>query len=81
MKSGLKNLFKSFSIELPVYVVLVFGYFFLVLHFLGNWLYHLFLDERKLYALMALVLIVVQGFVLEMITRALLRIIVRKPKV
>ncbi len=75
MKKDLKNLIKSFSIELPVYAVMVVAYFFLVLHFLGGWLYRLFQEERRWYAIMALVLIIGQGFVLEMLTRALLRFI------
>ena len=75
MKKDLKSLFKSFSIELPVYAVLVVAYFFLVLHFLGGWLYHLFKEERRWYAITALVLIIAQGFVLEILTRALLRFI------
>jgi len=78
MKPNLKKLLKSFSIELPVYAVLVVGYFFLVLHFMGAWLYDLFQHKRPWYAAMALILIVVQGFVLEALTRLLLRLIGRK---
>jgi hypothetical protein len=78
VKKGLKNIFKSFSIELPVYAALVVAYFFLVLHFLGGWLYHLFKEERRSYAGMALVLIIAQGIVLESLTRGLLRLIRRK---
>jgi hypothetical protein len=77
MKRELKAVFKSFSIELVVYAILVVGYFFLVLHFLGSWLYHLYHDERKIYAFMALALIVGQGIVLETLTRTLLRVIRR----
>ncbi len=72
MKRELKSVLKSFSLELPVYAVAVVGYFFLVLHFLGDWLYHLFRDDRRLYAVLALALIVGQGIVLEVLTRALL---------
>jgi hypothetical protein len=77
MKMNLKSLFKTFSVELLVYAVLVVAYFFLVLHFLGGWLYHLFKDERSWYAAMALILIVAQGIVLESVTRALLNLIRR----
>jgi cytochrome c biogenesis protein CcdA len=77
MKRDLKNVLKSFSIELPVYAGLVLGYFFLVLHFMGAWLFHLFQQERGWYAAMALILIVVQGFVLEALTRLLLKLIRR----
>jgi hypothetical protein len=75
MKPSLKNVFKTFSIELPVYAVLVVGYYFLVLHFLGGWLLQLFRDERTLYAVVALVLIIGQGYVLEILTRALVGLI------
>lgn len=78
MKKGIRELLKSFSLELPVYAVLVVGYFFLVLHFLGGWLFHLFNDERRTYAAVALVLIIAQGFVLEILTRGLLRLFRRK---
>jgi len=77
MRKDLKSIFKSFSLELPVYAALVLAYFFLVLHFLGGWLYHLFEYHRRWYAFMALLLIVVQGIALESLTRALLRLIRR----
>ncbi|HTS17446.1 MAG TPA: hypothetical protein VMP11_07730 [Verrucomicrobiae bacterium] len=70
--------FGSFLIELAVYAVFVFAYFFLVLHFLGNWVKHLFDDRRTLYAVVALALIVFQGIALEMLTTALLKLIGRR---
>jgi hypothetical protein len=72
MKQNLKKVFKSFTVELAVYSVLVVLYVLLVLHFLGDWLAQLFREERKLYAAVALVLIIGQGYFLELITRALL---------
>lgn len=72
MKKEIKSVFESFSIELVVYAALVVAYFFLVLHFLGDWLYQLFREERKTYAAMALILIIGQGIVLEILTRFLL---------
>ena len=68
----------SFAIELAVYAVIVFAYFFLALHFLGGWLAHLYTDNRKLYAIAALALIVCQGVLLEMVTSGLLRVIRRR---
>ena len=61
--------------ELVVYSVFVFVYFFFVLHFLGDWLKHLFDEHRVIYASAALTLIIVQGVILEMLTTALLRLI------
>jgi hypothetical protein len=50
-------------------------YVVFVLHFLGGWLFRLFRSERPLYAVVSLVLIVGQGFVLEILARALLGLI------
>ncbi len=75
MKRGLKSLFKSFSVEFLIYSTLVVGYFFLVLHFLGNWLNQLFAHERKTYAAVALLLIVGQGVLLEGLTRYLVHFV------
>ena len=66
---------RSFVIELLCYAALVFGYFFLVLHFLGDWLKHIFDDDKRLYAIVALALMIGQGVVLEMVTTALLKLI------
>jgi|SRR5882757_5215404 len=71
VKRGVKSLFKSFAIEFLIYIGLLTGYFLLVLHFLGNWLNHLFHQERSVYAIAALALIVFQGLVLESLTRFL----------
>ena len=65
----------SFLVELLVYAVFVFAYFFLVLHFLGGWIKHIFDQNKTLYAFVALALIIVQGVALEMLTTALLRVI------
>ena len=74
----LRSSIKSFLIELVVYALLVVGYFFLVLRFLDAWLHRLFLDERRTYAAVALLLIIGQGLLLEVLTRALLAVI--KPR-
>jgi hypothetical protein len=71
VKRGVKILFKSFAIELLIYTGLLVGYFLLVLHFLGHWLNHLFRQERSVYAMVALALIVFQGLVLERLTHFL----------
>ena len=61
--------------ELAVYAVFVFAYFFLVLHFLGGWIKHVFDQNKTLYAFVALGLIIAQGVGLEMLTTGLLRVI------
>jgi hypothetical protein len=75
MKPNLKNVFKAFSLELPIYAVLMGIYAFFVFYFLGGWLFHLFRTDRKLYAVVALGLIVGQGFLLEIFARGLLSLI------
>jgi len=62
-------------IELAAYAVLVIGYFFLVLHFLSGWLQELHLHHVKVYALVAIVLIIGQAVLLESVTTWLFRLI------
>ncbi len=68
----------SFLIEMAVYAVFVFVYFFLVLHFLGGWLKAMFDQHRNVYAVVALALMIAQGVLLEMLTTALFNVIRRK---
>jgi len=72
MKRELTSWLKSFLLELLVYAVLVTGYYFLVLHFLGNGLEQLYEHERRFYAGLSLMLIIGQGLLLEVLTRQLL---------
>jgi hypothetical protein len=75
MKQGVKSVLKAFSIELPLYSVLMVAYVFFVLHCLGQWLLQLFISERRLYSAVALALIIGQGYSLEILARALLGLI------
>lgn len=72
MKSETKTFLKFFLIEVAIYSAVVVAYYFLVLDFLGDWLSMLFHQERRVYAAVALGLIVGQGLVLEVLTRAML---------
>ena len=72
MKQNVGSWLKSFLVEVLVYAALVFGYFFLVLHLLGPWLFDLFENQRRLYAAVALALVLGQGWLLEVLTRFLL---------
>jgi hypothetical protein len=75
MKRETWNVLKAFVVEFIVYAVLVTAYFLLVLRFLGDLLLRLFQEEdRTAYAVVALLLIIGQGFVLEILTRTLLRV-------
>jgi hypothetical protein len=71
-KEAAKNL-RAFAIELALYSVLVITYFFLVLHLLGDWLYHLETQHRYIYAGVALLLIAGQAVVLDTVSTLLLR--------
>lgn len=75
MKKETVKTVRAFAIELVIYAVLVIVYFFLVLHLLGQWLYHLEVHHRYLYAGLALLLIVGQAVLLERLTTFLIRLI------
>lgn len=72
MKHHIRRLLKPFVLELIVYAILVTLYNILVLHFLGNHLLHIYQHDRRIYSVLALGLIVGQGFLLETFTRLLL---------
>ncbi|HTL17668.1 MAG TPA: hypothetical protein VL793_10545 [Patescibacteria group bacterium] len=72
MKAELKHTFQRFALELVLYAILVTAYYLLVLHFLGQGLDELYEHRRRLYAALALGLIVTQGLLLEVLTRVLL---------
>ena len=75
MKKEAAKTLRAFLIELFVYAVLVIGYFFLVLHFLGAWLHQLEAHHRYTYAGVAILLIIGQAVLLESITTFLLRVL------
>jgi hypothetical protein len=75
MKADASKALRAFLIELGVYAVFVTGYFFLVLHFLAGWLQDMHLHHVKIYAVVAIVLIIGQAVVLESITTWLFRLI------
>jgi hypothetical protein len=72
-KTEASSTLRAFLIELALYAVLVTGYFFLVLHYLSGWLQELHLHHVKVYALVAIVLIIGQAVLLESVTTWLLR--------
>ena len=78
MKQDAAKSLRVFAAELAIYAVLVTGYFFLVLHLLGNWLYQLETQHRILYAVVALLLIIGQAVVLDALTTVLFRILRRR---
>ena len=75
MKKDSAKSLRVFAIELAIYAVLVTGYFFLVLHVLGEWLYRLETQHRLLYAVVAILLIAGQAVVLDAVTTVLFRLL------
>ena len=75
MKSDTRKTLYSFIAELVLYGLLVTAYFFLVLHFLGDWLAHLNQQNVKLYAAVCIGLIIGQAVVLEWVTTFIFRLL------
>jgi hypothetical protein len=75
MKQDAAKSLRAFAAELAIYAVLVTGYFFLVLHTLGDWLFRLETQHRVLYALVALLLIAGQAVVLDALATVLFRLV------
>jgi len=75
MKKETARTLRAFLIELVIYAILVVGYFFLVLHFLGEGLHQLEVRHRYTYAGVSILLIIGQAVVLENVTTFLLRLI------
>lgn len=75
MKADTSTTLKAFVVELIVYGILVTGYFFLVLHYLSDWLQQLHLHHVAVYAVVAVALIIGQAVLLESITTWLFRLL------
>jgi len=75
MKQETAKTVRAFALELVIYALLVTGYFFLVLHLLGDWLYQLEIQHRYIYAIVAILLIIGQAVLLESLTTFLIRLI------
>src|SRR5207237_6602525 len=75
MKKETVKTLRAFLIDLIIYAVLVVGYFFLVLHFLGESLYQLEIHHRYTYGGVAILLIIGQAVVLESVATFLLRML------
>jgi hypothetical protein len=75
MKTETKKTLRAFLLELALYAVLVTGYFFLVLHFLSDWLQDLHLHHVTTYAIVAIALVIGQAVLLETVTTWLFRLL------
>ena len=74
-KPDLPRLIRNFLIELVVYGILLVIYFFVVLRFLGDFLTNLYNNSLVVYAVLALVLIIMQGVFLEALTSYLMKLL------
>ena len=72
MKRSRDYSFIDFLLELTLYGLFVALYLFLVFHFLGDWLKSIFTENRFVYAVVALLLILTQAVGLERLTTGLL---------
>jgi len=72
---NIKVLIRNLAIELVVYAILLVGYFYIVLRFLGDILADLFRNQTIIYAFLGLGLIVTQGVLLEALTSFLIRML------
>ncbi len=75
MENKPSHTFRAFLIELLVYGSRVLVYVFFVVALLDRWLQALYDHSKPRYAVVALVLIIGQGVVLEMVTSFLLRLV------
>jgi hypothetical protein len=66
---------RAFALELLIYAALVTGYFFAVLHYLGDWLVQIATQHIRVYALLCILLIIGQAVVLEAVTTTLMRLL------
>lgn len=80
MKAEARQTLRSFLIELLLYALLIAGYFLLVLHLLGPSLAGIAKNHIRLYAPLAVGLILGQSIVLEFVTSWLLRLLRRRAK-
>ncbi|MEY2603725.1 MAG: hypothetical protein QOH31_1506 [Verrucomicrobiota bacterium] len=80
MKRSRDYSFTDFLLELMLYGLFVALYLFLVFHFLGDWLKSIFIENRIVYAVVAVLLILTQAVGLERLTTGLLVLIRRLRK-
>ena len=71
---------KIFALELLLYAALIVVYFVLVLHYLSGWFKDLFDHDRRLFAVMALVVMIGQTLGLEIVSSTLIWVFRRKGK-
>jgi multisubunit Na+/H+ antiporter MnhB subunit len=66
-------LLRNLLIEIIIYSILIFGYYWLVLRWLDDWLLNIFRSNLTLYGFVGLGLILVQAVFLNFITSFLMK--------
>lgn len=69
------KLLRNLVVEIIIYSLLIFGYYMLVLRFLGEWIFSIFHTNLILYAFAGLGLIFVQAVILDLLTSFLMKFI------
>ncbi len=64
-----------YLVELLIYAVFIWGYYWVVLHALGGWLKHIFDVNKPVYAALALAVIITQAVGLELVTTGLFKLL------
>ncbi len=80
MTFRLRRTLLSFAIQLAIYGGLAVLYLYGVLYFLSDWIFQVNAKNRELYAVLSLLLIIAQGFILEALTTGLINLIHPKLK-
>lgn len=70
-----RKLFRNLLIEIIIYSFLIFGYYLLVLRYLGDWLMEIFESNLVYYSFAGLGLILMQAVLLDFITSFLMKYI------
>ncbi|MFV1949181.1 MAG: hypothetical protein ACC633_04505 [Anaerolineales bacterium] len=70
-----KLLIRNLLVEITIYSVLIFGYYLLVLRWMGDWLMNMFNTNLVYYSLIGLGLIFIQAVLLDFVTSFLMKYI------
>ena len=68
-----KVLFRNLVVEIIIYGVLIYGYYYLVLRRLADWLMTIFNTNLVYYSLVGLGLILIQAVLLDFVTSYLMK--------
>ena len=70
-----RKLLRNLIVEIIIYSLLIFGYYLLVLRWLGDWIASMFNSNLYIYAFAGLGLIFIQAVLLDFVTSFLMKYI------